>query len=155
MFGFLGAIGLALFTDKRSYQVGDAPLYSLTGAIPGSRVAWSSFKNGQSTGEFQADYGQVIGANGTVELTGGAFADADVGNWQKIALIINPDGTTEQAQSSFSVSPKMAAGQASPMSGSGFFDGEVDLPVVGAVPKIAALAGAGIGLYLLFGKKGR
>jgi len=156
LLGFLGAIGLSLSTDKRSYQVSESPVYSIVGAVPGSIIAWTSYKNGQSTGEYQANYGQVVDANGTAQLTGGAFTDADKGSWQKEAIVIAPDGTISNAAVSFSVSPASAAppvgnGSAS----SDIFSGSVTLPIIGSISKPVALIGGAIGLWLLLGKKGR
>lgn len=110
---FLGEILLSLGVDKRRYEVGEAPKYIVQAGISGSKVLWTSFKNGAATGEFNADYGQVIGANGTAELTGGPWTEADKGNWEKQALVIAPDGSQQLVQTFFSVSPK-AAGAATP-----------------------------------------
>lgn len=114
---FLGEILLSLGVDKRRYEVGEAPKYIVQAGIPGSRVLWTSFKNGIATGEFNADYGQVVGANGTAELIGGPWTDADAGQngsqWEKQALVIAPDGSQQLVQTFFSVSPK-AAGAATP-----------------------------------------
>lgn len=157
MFNLLGAIGLSLSTDKSSYRVGDTVVYVLQGGLPGARVAWSSFKNGQSTGEYQADYGQVIGANGTVELpASAAFTDLDKGSWQKIALVINSDGTTEQVQTSFNVSPATVAPPPGSVNAStDFFSGSVTLPVIGSVSKPVAIGGAALLAYFLLSGKGR
>jgi len=107
---FLGEIVLSLGVDKRRYEVGEAPKYIVQAGIPGSNVYWTSFKNGIATGEQNADYGQVIGANGTAELVGGPWTDADVGNWEKQALVVTPDGAQQQlVQTFFSVVPKATA----------------------------------------------
>lgn len=155
LLGFLGIIGLSLSTDKNSYAVGDAPIYRVEAAVPGSRIAWTSYKNGQTTGEYQADYGQAVGANGTAELTGGAWADADIGNWTKEAIVIAPDGKISNATISFSVHAK-ATTPASPTNpaGAGLFDGTVNLPIVGNISKPVAILGA-VGLFFFLSKRGR
>lgn len=153
----MGAIGMALAMDKSTYRVGDSPVYRVTGAIPGSQIVWSSWKNGQPTGEYQASYGDTVDANGTAEITGGAFTDDDKGQWQKIALILKDDGSFDVSNTaSFSVVAASAAqpGTQPPVSSGSFLDGDVELPVIGRVPKVGALIGAGIGLYLLT-KRGR
>lgn len=153
LLGFLGAIGLSLSTDKRAYQVGDQPVYKITGAVPGSIIAWTSYKNNQSTGEYNANYGQTVDANGTAELTGGAWAEGDVGQWQKELVVIAPDGTITNTTTSFSVNPKPSAQTPGTNTSGNFFDGNVTLPVVGSVSKVAALGGAVILGFVLF--KGR
>ncbi len=107
MLGALGAIAMTLEMDKKSYLVGEQPIYTLKAAIPGSRVLWASFKDGQPTGEYQADYSQVIDVNGTAQLTGGAWTDAQVGRWEKQALVIAPDGGQSLAQVFFNVAAKV------------------------------------------------
>ena len=158
MYGLLGAIGLSLSVDKRNYQVGDQITYSLTGGIPGSQIAWTSYQNGKPTGEYQANYGQTIDANGTAQFTVGPWTDANVGSWQKEAIVIGPDGSISNAEVSFSVSPKAptpVAGSGSPAS-SDFFSGSVTLPVVGTVSKPVAIGGGLLlALFLFSGKRGR
>lgn len=111
----LGAITASLESNKSNYVVGDTPTYIIRAAIPGSRVLWTSFKNGEATGEYNADYGQVVGANGTVELVaGGPWTSAEVGTWQKQALIVAPDGGQNLAQTVFRVSEAAPAATPSP-----------------------------------------
>jgi hypothetical protein len=153
----MGAVTLALRTDKRNYLVGETPVYTLTAAIPGSKVYWSSFRNLEATGEFQADYGQTIGANGTAELTGGAWTDDQVGNWEKTALVIAPDGAQSLAQVFFSVSPKVTApapGTNPPGTTYGsFLDGSYN--ILGFdIPKPLAIVGGGLGAWWLLGQFG-
>jgi hypothetical protein len=154
----LGALGLTLTTDKRSYKTGEGITYSITGAIPGSTIAWTSYKNGQPTGELNVVYaGQVVDPNGTAQLSGGAWTDADAGSWIKQAIVIAPDGSQSNAEVSFSVSPAVVAPQPGsvPVS-SDFFSGNVTLPVIGSVSKPVAIGGAAILAFLLFsGKRGR
>lgn len=157
---FLGEILLSLGTDKRRYEVGDVPKYIVQAGIPGSRVVWTSFKNGVHTNEFNADYGQLVGNNGTAELSGGAWTDSDVGNWEKQALVIAPDGSQQLVQTFFSVAPKAAAAPApAPVgSASGLFSGETDLfGVTIPLPPVITYVGGGYLAYQLitsmFGKK--
>lgn len=157
LMGMLGVIGLSLSMDKATYKVGESPIYRITGAIPGATIAWSSTKNGQQTGEYQASYGAKVDANGTAEVTGGAWTDADKGQWTKTAMILKPDGTYDLSNvASFSVIAAQAAQPSptqSPSAGS-FLDGNVTLPVIGSVPKVGALIGAGVLAYFLT-KRGR
>lgn len=153
----MGAIGLSLATDKTVYKVGESPIYRITGAIPGSVIAWSSTKNNQQTGEYQASYGDIVDANGTAEITGGAWTADDIGQWTKTAMILKDDGSYDLSNPiAFSVIAASAAqpGTNQPTVSSGFLDGDIELPVVGSVPKIGALIGAGVLAYFLT-KRGR
>jgi len=148
MYPFLAGISLTLGTDKRRYEVGEVPKYILQAGIPGSRVVWTSFKNGAATGEFNADYGSVIGANGTAELSGNAWTDADAGQWEKQALVIAPDGTQQLVQTFFTVSPKAATISSAPAPATGaasWLSGETDL--FGAtipLPPVVTYVGGGL-----------
>ena len=156
LMGMLGVIGLSLSMDKSTYKVGESPIYRITGAIPNSTIAWSSWLNGQPTGEYQSSYGNKVDANGTAEITGGAFTDANKGQWQKVAMIVKPDGSYDISNTvAFSViaAPVAGGSPTNPVSTGGFFDGEIDLPVIGSVPKVGALIGAGALVYFL--TKGR
>lgn len=154
MNGFLGEILLSLGVDKRRYEVGDAPKYIVQAGIPGSRVFWTSFKNGVATGEHNADYSQVVGANGTAELSGGAWTDSDVGNWEKQALVIAPDGSDQLVQTFFSVVPKTTTATPTPApvgSGSSLFSGETDIfGTTIPLPPIVVYGGGGFLAYQLF-----
>lgn len=153
----MGAIGLSLATDKTVYKVGESPIYRITGAIPGSVIAWSSTKNGQQTGEYQASYGDVVDANGTAEITGGAWVEDNIGQWRKVAMILKDDGSFDLSNEvGFSVVAASAAqpGTNQPTNSGGFLDGDIDLPIVGSVPKVGALIGAGVLAYFLT-KRGR
>lgn len=148
MYPFLGELSLTLGTDKRRYEVGEAPKYILQAGIPGSRVVWTSFKNGAATGEFNADYGSVIGANGTAELSGNAWTDADAGQWEKQALVIAPDGTQQLVQTFFTVSPKAAASPSTPApaaSAASWLSGETDLfGTTIPLPPVVTYVGGGL-----------
>lgn len=157
MLGFLGAIGLSLSMDKSTYKVGESPIYRITGAIPGATIAWSSTKNGQQTGEYQSSYGAKVDANGTAEMTGGAFTDADKGQWTKTAMILRDDGKYDLSNvAAFSViASQPTTGGNTPPVPSGhqgnFFDDAVDY--LKENPVIAI--GAAVGAYFLFSGRGR
>lgn len=151
-----GAITASLEANKSNYIVGDTPTYIVRAAIPGSRVLWTSFKNGEATGEYNADYGHVVGANGTVELVaGGPWTPAEVGTWQKQALIIAPDGGQSLVQTVFRVSeaaPASAPPGQSPLPVSRDFWREPFFSIgdFEVTPVIAAVA---FGALYLFTKK--
>lgn len=111
----LGAINTTLETNKPFYTVGETPTYIIRAAIPGSKVYWTSFKNNEATGEYMADYGHVVGANGTVELVaGGPWTSAEVGTWQKQALVIDPNNNQTLVQAMFRVSEAAPAATTTP-----------------------------------------
>lgn len=159
LLGALGAIGLSMSTDKSVYLVGEKPTYLVTGAQPASVIAWTSFKDGKHTGEFQTVYPeQKIAANGTLEVVGAAFTEQDVGQWQKQLAILAPDTSTALAQASFVVRatapPPPPGGGTSPAGGGfgDFFDDTIELPLIGDVPLWIALAG-GVGAFWFFTRK--
>lgn len=151
LLGALGVIGLDLETDQSSYTVGEKPLYTITGAIPGSRVAWSSWKDEEPTSEYLTEYGQTIGANGTLEIEGAAWTENDIGRWQKEIVVIAPDTTDQhRAQVFFIVRAVSTAepGTPAPISTGGLFSQRIslfgyDLPLIGV------LAAGGLGFYFL------
>lgn len=156
MLGFLGAIGLSLSMDKSTYKVGESPIYRIVGAIPGATIAWSSTKNGQQTGEYQASYGAKVDANGTAEITGGAFTESDKGQWTKTAMILKPDGSYDLSNvAAFSVVAAQPATGSTPPTPVGqqnnFLDDAVDY--LKENPAIAI--GAAVGAYFLFSGRGR
>lgn len=150
-----GAIGVSLETNKTFYAVGDTPTYIVRAAIPGSQIAWTSFKDGVATGEFNANYGQVVGANGTAELVaGGPWTAADVGRWEKQAVVIAPDGSTSIAQVKFVVTETAPAAtpptQPSPIPTTDFWREPIfSLGDLEVTPIIAAV---GLGALYLFTK---
>ncbi len=154
LLGALGVIGLALSTDKSSYLVGEKPLYTVTAAIPGSAVTWSSYKDEVATAEHNVDYGHVISPNGTAELEGGAWTESDVGRWQKEVIVTAPDGTMSRAEAFFVVrSSAPVAPGTTPAPSTGILDQQIDLPLVGRVPLVGALAAGGLAIYLLTKKR--
>jgi hypothetical protein len=140
--------------DRTAYAVGDVPSYRITGAKPGATIAWTSFKNGEPTGEYQADYGHRVSEDGTWQMSAvQPWSAADAGMWQKQAVVIPPEwpeGTLETDQFFFTVgesSPAPTGNGAT--SGGGIFDSSINLPLIGPVPTIAALAVGGIALFAL------
>lgn len=142
--GLMGAIKFEM--DKSAYVPGDKPTYRITGGQPDSIIAWTSFKDGVATGEYQADYGQRIGADGSWSAQATQpWSETDVGQWQKQAVVIAPDRTIETAQILFSVwlpSARLAQGAPDiapdPQAGQSFFNQSVtilgqQIPVLGLV----------------------
>lgn len=146
---------VTLKTDKQAYLVGDAPIYQILGGAPGASIVWTSFKDGSATGEYQVSYGQSLGAEGRGVYTAAPWTDADVGLWEKQAILSNPDGTTSLAQVFFTVSKPAGSGTPLPPKAPGFFDKQFDF-FGSQVSGKALLAFGGIGLFLLMGyMKGR
>lgn len=157
----LGA--LTLRTNKTAYRVGDTPTYILEGGTPGAALAWTSYLDGSSTAEYQAQYGQYLDSNGSANLVaGGPWGTGNQGYWKKEILAIAPDGSVEVARVNFSVSadgspvspPAVVAPGAQSQGGiDSLFSGNYTLPILGSVPKIAVLGGAGLLLFFLTSKK--
>lgn len=142
-----GAIAASLSVDKSYYTVGDQMTYIIQGAIPDSSIVWSSFKDGKSTGEYQSNYGQKVGANGTWEET---VSVPDAGRWEKVALIIAPDGSQSVAQAFFQVVAKQEPSGGTPVStGGSFLSGSVSL----AGFQVPVLLIVGVVAYLVFKKR--
>lgn len=143
--GLMGLGALTLKTDKQSYVVGEAPIYQVLGASPNATLAWTSFKDGVATPEYQASYGQVLDANGRGVFTTSPWTSDDVGLWQKQVILANPDGTTSLAQVFFTVSAPAPAGSTGtlPPQAPGFFDKTTEI-FGQQVPTWALLAGLGV-----------
>ena len=95
---------MTLSINSQLQFVGDSPIYQLSNARPGAQIQWSSYKDGVDTKESFAAYeSQVVGPNGSVQITGGAWTAANVGNWLKEALVQNEDGTWSKAVVAFRV----------------------------------------------------
>jgi len=164
----MGALGVTISMDKTIYRPGEHPTYRISGGVPRGRVAWTSFRNGVNTGEFQADYpGDDLNDAGTLIIQGGAFTASDIGDWEKQILIVPEDyagdySTLATGQVFFTVSaagatatpvtPGATGGTATPAKSTSFLDAKVTLPGLGAVP-VVAVAGVGLALVLLMGKK--
>ena len=157
MYGYgLGeAVALQLRINNPLQRVGETPTYTLTGAPPGQTIAWTSYQNGEFTGELNSTYGQVVEPNGTAKLAaGGPWRAEDVGTWQKIATF--SDGTS--AIVNFQVVPASVAPSSqtpSPLpaaTGSNWFT--EPLFSIGDVEVTPAIALIGFGaLYLLTKKR--
>jgi len=147
----LGILSATLTTDKRRYLVGEMPKYTLTNAKPGSIIKWSSFKDGVSTGEYEENYGDVVGSVGGVELTGGAWTTDQVGNWQKIASVYGPDGSHDTVQATFSVEPVNQQTPApQPATPSNWLAGKFEFNAFGqevSINRGLGLAGIGLAVY--------
>lgn len=154
--GFMGAaLPLSLTIDSQNQVVGGSPKFTLIGAPPGATVFWSSFKDNVATGEYNASYGQLVEANGTAQLDGGAWTTADVGVWTKTVLIQSPDGTNNTAQVQFRVSPASTPTTPStpvPVNQAGSF-WENPLFTIGDFEVIPAIAGVGLAALYFFTKK--
>lgn len=164
----MGALGVTISMDKTIYRPGERPTYRISGGVPRGRVAWTSFKNGVSTGEFQADYpGDDLNDAGTLTIQGGAFTASDIGDWEKQILIVPEDyagdySTLATGQVFFTVSaagssappptPGATNSTTAPKSSTSLLDAKVTLPGLGAVP-VVAVAGVGLALVLLMGKR--
>lgn len=145
----LGILSLSLAVDKPSYLVGESPTYTLQNAVPGSIVKWTSFKNEQPTGEYEEVYeGGVIGTYGGAELMGGAWTDDQVGNWQKIATVIAPDGSRQTAQVKFTVNKLATTATPVVQQPTNWFAGTFDIPL--GQQTISINRGLGLGI-LVFG----
>lgn len=104
-----GALPIILTIDSPTQIVGKQPTYRIQNASPGAQVFWSSEKDGKSTGELRAAYGNVVEANGSLEITGGNWSTDNVGNWRKEVEIQNPDGSVSTASVYFQVVPAQSA----------------------------------------------
>lgn len=68
--------------NKSSFQVGEVPVYSVSGAEPNSAIYWSSTLNGVTV-EDGVFYGQYTDANGNWSGSGSAWTGSQVGTWTK------------------------------------------------------------------------
>lgn len=100
-----GALPISLTIDSPVQVVGKQPIYRITNASPKAQTYWSSSKDGVSTGELRAAYGQTIEDNGSLEVVGGVWTDANVGRWRKEVEVPNADGSTSTAEVYFTVVP--------------------------------------------------
>lgn len=79
--------------DKTDYSVGQAAYYGVTNVTPNAGIYWSSTKNGVSTGETCANYGQTTNSAGTWTSYGNAWTSNDIGTWTKTVYIGTCSGT--------------------------------------------------------------
>jgi len=77
----------ALCVNRQSYAVGEFTTYTITNAPPNSPIFWSSWKDGVSTGEENANYGHRTNASGQWSATAGMWEMAHVGLWKKQATV--------------------------------------------------------------------
>lgn len=170
MLGFLA--GLSFSMDKQSYLVGQKPIYRISGAVPGSQIAWTSYKDGVATGEYQAFYGDYVDQDGNATIVAVQPWDTShIGSWEKHAIIIPPtwpNGTLENGRFEFTVAgvgtpdvtpiptptPTPTPSPIPPLETSGggiseIFEGTVELPLVGEVPKVALIAGGALLVFAL------
>ncbi len=78
--------------NKTAFNIGEAPVYTVTDGEPNYPIYWSSTLNGVPVEDF-AFYGRYTDANGNWTGTASAFAGGDVGTWTKTVHINddNPD----------------------------------------------------------------
>jgi len=139
---------VTLRTDKQAYLVGDAPIYQILGGAPNATIAWTSFKGGVATTEYQTSYGQVLDANGRGVFTAAPWTADDIGVWEKQSILSNPDGTTSLAEVFFTVSAPAPAGTtAPPPQAMSFFDQQFN--ILGQQISGGALIGAGALAFVL------
>ena len=112
------SVPVSLTIDTPYQVVGGKPKYTLVGAYPGGEIYWTSYFNGQDTGEYNADYGHKVEPNGTAVIEGGAWRPQDVGRWQKEILVQGVAGQNYRAMVNFIVSDPSAATPAPASSGS-------------------------------------
>lgn len=127
--GYLGAaIPISLQIDSPYQVVGKKGTFKIIGAPPGSKVFWSSYKDGVSTGELNAAYeGQVIEPNGTAALET-TWAPEHVGNWIKEILVQDAAGQNYTAMVQFVVLPaESTAPTAAPAPQQSFWDKGFDI----------------------------
>lgn len=154
MFGLGEAVPLQLTIDTPYQQVGGAPKFTLIGAPPGAAILWSSYKDGSATGEFNASYGQLVEGNGTAQLNGGAWTEADKGTWIKEVLIQSPDGTNNRAVVQFRVSASApTTAPTSPVAPHVGSFWENPLFSIGDFEVTPAVAGIGLAALYFFTKK--
>lgn len=148
--GLMGAITLQ--TDKPIYQVGEDMLFKIEGGFPNSLIAWTSFKDGVSTGEYQSAYpNQFLDAAGNLTLPLGApWQASHVGLWEKQVISINPEKSDDikTAKVIFSVVPagQGVATDQNQSQSPGFFEQSIDLFGT-PVPVVALIAAGGLALF--------
>lgn len=79
--------------NSSAYFPGQVPTYTVTGT-PNSAVYWSSTREGASTGEVNAFYGQYTDAGGRWSGNGAPWGAGDVGVWTKSVKVGTQSATT-------------------------------------------------------------
>jgi hypothetical protein len=174
------AIPLSLRINNPVQQVGREGHFYISNAPPNSKIYWTSFKDGQYTGEENAYYGNDTSGNGSADLPWTPAAD-HVGDWIKIALVQDGQGKNYYGQVQFRViasdvqqataassflptytgyaqdsggsvfGTSLPSGAASAGAGS-FLSGDINIAGI-QVPKIVAYGGGALLLFQFFGKK--
>ena len=148
-----GPLPVRLTIDNQQQRVGQSLIYRITGAPPGAAIAWSSFKNGEPTGERNAIYSDVIEANGTAEIKGDPWKADHVGRWIKQIDLQGADGATFQGIVEFVVLPEQTPQPANPIyappSGGGSFLSQELFTLGDYSVTPGTLLAVGVGLYAL------
>lgn len=155
---FRGLGAIDLLVNKSVFSVGEAPMYSVTGAVPNADIAWSSTRDGLPTGENQSTYGQKTDALGVWGGAGSPFSPTQVGTWTKTASIGGANDTA-----SFQVLPLattgaganvvlVPSGNQKPAAQAGWLDGDIEILGV-KIPKAAAYAGGALIAWMVLKKK--
>lgn len=153
--GLSAGIPISLTIDTPYQTVGKPGKMRIIGAPPAATVFWSSYKNRQSTGEFNASYNQKTEANGTAEFEITWTAD-QVGTWVKEILIQDPAGNNYTAMVEFRVDEAVPVSTTTPPAATatsgitdflqqGFYLGSTLIPYWIPI--------AGIGVWAFLGKR--
>jgi hypothetical protein len=96
------------YSGPAPFIVGENLEFLIDGGPPGAAISWSSWKNGQPTGENYSFYGQYLDNTGAADLAAGAVTLGDVGTWVKRVWVLGSDGqpTGEYADISFTIQEK-------------------------------------------------
>lgn len=176
----LGAasIPISLRIDNPIQQAGREGHFYISNAPPNSKIYWTSFRNGQYTGEENSYYGDNTQNNGSADVKWTPLAD-HTGDWLKIVLVQDGEGKNYYGQVQFRVIPsdvQQPTAQDSflptytgttqdsassvfglptsqpPTQASGFLSGDISIAGI-QLPKVLVYGGAGFLLLTLFGKK--
>jgi hypothetical protein len=104
---------MVLNIARNEYKTGEIPLYTINGAPANTPILWSSWRDPQggtnyvSTGEVDANYGQVTGSGGSWSDYGGAWSGLHIGSWKKQARVGNVTATVEFNIKSDTVTPPL------------------------------------------------
>src|SRR5262245_47640387 len=77
----------ALTINRSAYVVGEQTIYVIKGASPNSLILWSSWKDGISTGEVDANYNQRTDVFGNWSGTSSPWSEKLIGLWKKQAKV--------------------------------------------------------------------
>lgn len=179
--GAAASIPLSLTIDNPIQQVGREGHFRITNAPPNSKIYWTSFQNGQYTGEENAYYGDNTQSNGSADLPWTPAPD-HTGDWIKIALVQDGAGKNYYGQVQFRVIPsdvqQPTAGSsflptytgyaadaggavfgtplpspgAPAAGGSNFLSGNINIAGI-QLPKVVVYGGGAFLLFTFFGKK--